>query len=245
MAAVTAMVATTAYGAYSANRNAKASRALQREGMDAQSAIADRQLAISEEQWNLYKQNYLPMELEYLDTAKNFGSQANQEQAATRAAADVKGAFAGARQNLITNPGINPNSSQYAKESARIAMGEAAATAAAETAARDNVRTTGANMLASAAGKGQTLPSAASGGLSAAGGIYGSLASQQGAAAGAYGQQAGQAVAGIGSMLGGMSRSGMLTTAANNYSDIFSGMSGLFSTQPTPEMINSAGYGAP
>jgi len=211
-----------------ANKTAKAAAANQAE-------IQGRQQDIADEQWARYKQDYLPLEQEYLETAKNAGSIANQEKAAANAGAAVAGRFANAREQLAKTPGLNPNSQQYLREANKLAIAEAAASAAGQTAAREQTQKTGAAMLqdAAAMGKGQqgnamnSLNSAASGANSIAGAANSSAASAANNVGGAF-----QAV-------GGLYKSGAFDGLASKVNSWFAPSTGMQPTVGAPEMVST------
>lgn len=163
--------------------------------------ILGRQEDRADEQWENYKLNYLPLEQQYLEASKNFGSIANQEKAATNAAAAIAGKFSSARDQLNRTPGLDPNSQQYLREAAKLNLAEAASSAAGQTAARENVEKTGAAMLQDASSLGKGIASSATSQLSS---ISGARATQAAAAA----QAAGNAASGAGQMFGGLYKSG-------------------------------------
>lgn len=202
-------VASSISASNKANKTAKAAQRSQDELMGRQQDIAD-------EQWANYKQNYLPLEQEYLETAKNFGSIANQEKAAANASAATSGRFANAREQLSKTPGLNPNSQQYLRESAKLNIAEATASAAGQTAAREGVEKTGAAMLQDAASLGKGIASSATSQLNS---VAGARANQAATA----GQNANNQSAGLGQMVGGLYKSGA-----------FDAIGGLFKPAPAP-----------
>ncbi len=207
-AAAVAGVAVSASNASKANKTAKAAQRSQEE-------IQARQQDIADEQWENYKLNYLPLEQDYLERAKNFGSIANQEKAAANAAAATQAAFAGAREELNRTPGLDPNSQQYLRTKAKIELGEAAASAANQTAARENVEKTGAAMLQDAAAMGKGMSSNAMASLNSAASGAAGLANAANANAGAARNNVGSAFGAI----GGLYKSG----AFNGITDTISG----------------------
>ena len=184
-----------------ANKTAKAAQRSQEEIMGRQQDIAD-------EQWANYKQNYLPLEQEYLETAKNFGSIANQEKAAANSAAATAGKFAGAKEELNRTPGLDPNSQQYLRTKAKIELAEAASSAAGQTAARENVEKTGAAMLQDAASMGKGVSGNAVASLNAAAAGAANYAT-------AAGQRADNMAGGVGQMVGGLYKSGAFDGITN------------------------------
>lgn len=228
MAAVTmaaAAVAGVAVSAVNANKANKTAKAAQR----GQEQILSRQQDIADEQWKNYKQNYLPLEQDYLEQAKNFGSIANQEKAAANAAATTAGRFAGAREQLAKTPGLNPNSQQYLREANKLAIAEAASSAANQNAAREGVEKTGAAMLQDAASLGKGMSSNAMSSLNAA--ASGTAAQANTAASNAAAAR--NNVGGAFSAIGGLYKSGA-----------FDGLSNLFSPAPVSQYSLSTGVGS-
>lgn len=214
MAAITSAVVMAAGVAVSASNASKANKTAKAANANA-AEIQGRQQDIADEQWARYKQDYLPLEQEYLETAKNAGSIANQEKAAANAGAAVAGRFANAREQLAKTPGLNPNSQQYLREANKLAIAEAAASAAGQTAARENTQKTGAAMLQDAAAMGKGQQGNAMNSLNAAA----NGASGAASAANAGVNQANAGVGGAFQAVGGLYKSG----AFNGLTDTISG----------------------
>lgn len=206
-AAVVGTVASIS-NANKANKRASAAQASQDE-------ILGRQEDRADEQWENYKTNYLPLEQQYLEMSKNFGSIANQEKAAANTAAAVAGKFASARDQLKRTPGLDPNSQQYLREAAKLNLAEAASSAAGQTAARESVEKTGAAMLQDASSLGKGIASSATSQLN---NVANGIGSQASTAA----NQASAAASGAGQMIGGLYKSGA-----------FDAIGGLFKPAPT------------
>lgn len=165
-----------------------------------QERLANVQARIGEEQWDRWRSLYMPIEDEYVNEARNTGSIANQNQSAQQAAADVAAGFAGAREQLSEIPGINPNSDAYIRNANKINLAEAATSAAAQTGARESVRTRGRAAMTDAISLGKGLPATASTTLSAAGSGLSSaanFAAQQAANNQATAAAAGRTVGGL------------------------------------------------
>lgn len=170
-------------------------------------ALAAKQDARADEQWQRYKQIYQPLEDQMIDESRGLGSIANQNKAASDAAAGVSSSFGRARERLAKNPGVNPSSQQYQQEVSKIGLQEAATSAAAQTGAREAVKDRGTAAMTNAVSLGKGLPASANAGAAsagalagAAGGIYSSIASsarQQGADAGANSYGIGKLANGI------------------------------------------------
>lgn len=228
-AAVTAGAAI--YGANKASKSAKDSNRLAASAQEAQNEIMYRQQDIADEQWSNYKKNYLPLEQEFLDSAKSYGSVSNQEKAATNAAAANAAAFSGARDQLNKTPGLDPNSQQYLRTAANLGIKEAAMSAASQTGARENVKKTGAAMLQDAASLGKGISGSAVAGLNAASGSAAAMAGGLRSAATAANGNASAAWGGAGQMIGGMYKSGA-----------FDAIGDLFKPAPTvsPTVVNGS-----
>lgn len=194
VAVAAAGVVASASSASKARKQAGAAQASQDE-------ILGRQEDRADEQWENYKTSYLPLEQQYLETAKNFGSISNQEKAAANAAATTAASFASARDQLNRSPGLDPNSQQYLRTAAKINLAEAANSAAAQTGARENVEKTGAAMLQDASSLGKGIASSATSQLN-------SVSDARANQAAAAGQNANNAAAGVGNMVGGLYKSG-------------------------------------
>lgn len=155
---------------------------------------------IAKEAWDRYKQIYLPFEQQFLEESKGVGSIANQNKAAQRAAADVASQFAGARERLGNNPGLDPGSDTAVREKNKINLAEAAASAAAQNAARENTRDKGRAATIDALSLGKGLPANATTGLAnAAGGLQSAANYSQ--------RRADSQAEGFGRMVGGITSS--------------------------------------
>lgn len=174
---------------------------------NAAAEASKQQAEIAKQQWEAYKNTYLPLEQRYVDEAKDFGSVANQNKSAQEAAAASTAAYASARERLNKTPGINPNSEAYLRATNNIGLAEAANSAAAQTGARQLVKDKGNAMITDALSMGKGLPANASSALgSSAAGLLN--AGQSGFNQGQTLYQNGQRTAGqIGSMVGGVFQS--------------------------------------
>lgn len=210
MAAITTAVAAVAGVAVAANGANKANKTARR-AQQSQEQILGRQQDLADEQWENYKQNYLPLEQEFLETSKNYGSIANQEKAAVNANASTTAAYAGARDELNRTPGLDPNSQQYLRTKANIELAEAASSAAGQTAAREGVKKTGAAMLQDAASLGKGVSGNALASLNAASGGASNYAA-------AASNRAAGASSGLGQMAGGLYQSGAFNAIGNMFS---------------------------
>lgn len=133
-----------------------------------QDMIAWQQAMQSQQQWQRYLNTYSPLEDEYAAEARNTGSIANQNAAAAKAAAATSSAYATARERLAKNPGMNQSEQAYLQEANRINLGEAAASATNQNAARDKVIDTGNARMTDAISIGKGMPAQAASSLSSA-----------------------------------------------------------------------------
>lgn len=167
------------------------------QGQTQQASEADKAAAqISKEQWERYKQTYIPLEDQYVSEAQGAGSIANQNKSAQQSAADVASTFAGARQRLNQTPGGLSGQARMQKE-ADLNLAEAATSAATQNVARQNVVNQGRAARTDALSLGKGMPAQATNGLlSAANGMQ---------AAGQYANSRGDAMAaGFGKAVGGL-----------------------------------------
>jgi hypothetical protein len=205
------------------------------EGANNAAADASRQQAeIAKDQWERYKQLYLPLETEFVEQSKGIDSFANQNKSAQQAAADVAGSFANVREQLNDVPGANPSSQAYLQQQNKINLAEAATSAAAQTGARETVRDKGRAALTDAISLGKNLPANAVSALSSAG----SGLSQ----AGQYAQRrADNAAAGFGKMVGGITGSADFQKWIGGSSSSTPGIDGSAVTPVTADANNPFG----
>ena len=114
--------------------------------------------------------------------AKNTGSQANQEKAATQAAADTSAALGKARSQLSENlvsMGVNPSDPRFANTMANMELQGAAQGAAAQTGARERTQQLGYAKMKDATSMGMGIPSDAASALNSAGGFATTSANMQ------------------------------------------------------------------
>jgi hypothetical protein len=165
--------------------------------------LARQQDARAQDQWNRYKTTYQPLEDQMIDESKGMGSTANQNKAAADAAATTAATFAGARDRMNKNPGINPASQQYQQMQSGINLAEAASTASAETGARESVKDRALAAQTNALSLGKGLPASATAMGASAGAIRGSAGAMYGNVANASGQEQSGIINGIGSAVKG------------------------------------------
>lgn len=188
VAAAVAMVAVGAASAYSSNKSQKAALAQAGAADALQYEIASRQLDIGEEQWDLYKDTYLPLEREIAAMAEEPPDYAGARRRAIR---DVEGQFSVAEDitnRNMTRYGINPASPQYVETNRNFGVHRAAARAGAVNESRRQEDDKQWARRITAVGLGKGLPSAANSAYGAAGNIYGRSADRYTALAGQYGQ---------------------------------------------------------
>lgn len=158
----------------------------------------------------------LPAYGQYLQEAQGYGSQANQEQAATRAGADAAAAGSRARTTMVDDMnslGINPADARYQTALAKMGTDSAAQQAAAMTGARDQTRRLGMAYTQDAVSLGMGTPTQAA---SAAAGA----ANSANAAGNLANQQQQNQVNGIASVVrGGMDLYGYLNNGGNGRAD--------------------------
>lgn len=100
--------------------------------------IMDRQQNMADEQMALYKDTYLPTEQQAVRDAANYDSEANINRRMGIASANVNQQFSNAQQQnarSLARYGVNPNSSVFARENAKLMSEQALASAGAQTGA--------------------------------------------------------------------------------------------------------------
>lgn len=170
-----AAVAVSAAGVIAGSDNARHASNTAKDAAADQKATADRQLDMADQQWQRYLKTYGPIEDEFVNESRDFGSNANKEKAAAEAAGDVTSSYAGLRQKLNSTPGLDPSSQKYLDTVSKIGLSEAAQSAAAQTGARTRVDTEGRARLSDAVSLGKGLPGSASQTLGAASNTLGTM----------------------------------------------------------------------
>lgn len=120
---------------------------------------------IATDQYNTYKQVYAPMENQMVSTAQNYDSQANENQAAGAAQADVSSEIGQAQANLARTPGLDPTSAAAQAANTDLQIRGAAMGAAAQTQARMNIKNAAWGRQMDSLGLGKGLVTNASTGL--------------------------------------------------------------------------------
>jgi hypothetical protein len=175
----------------SANRTAQSQA-------DAANALARQQGQIAQEQWDVWKTGYLPMEQGMLREAQNFDSPARREAAAAQAIGDVNRQF-GLQRDSVTSRlqsfGVDPSNAKYGATFARLGGAQGAAAAGTAGVARRAVEQEGWGRRFAMAGIGRNLMSSATGGLSSAAANLSALSGASSNAAQAAAAGAGQFMA--------------------------------------------------
>lgn len=167
------------YAGSQASKNAKNANQI------AQDA-ANQQAQIAREQYDDWKTDFLPLQRDLTNMAKNAGSREELERNAELASGDVTQAFGRARGELssrLNSYGVDPSSAKYATQFSRFGLGEAAATAGAQNKARTDTMDKAKAFKMDVYGLGKSLPATASAGLSNAASTNSMIASNQSALA--------------------------------------------------------------
>lgn len=174
----------------------------QERALKAQAAITDRQLDISEEQNERYRNIFRPLEDDAVAQALDYGSFAGQERAAGEVRDAVAGGYGNLRRRLLETPGLDVNSDKYKNTLAKIKLQEAAQSAAAQTGARRDTAAQGEMMMSDALALGKGLASAASAQFGAAANTAAARSAAATRDASLAGQQQINTFGAIGDMLG-------------------------------------------
>jgi len=117
----------------------------------------------SKEQYDYYKENYRPIEQQVAADAMGYDSNENVQRRMGIAAANVNQQFSNAQQQgarALARYGVNPNSSAFARENAKLMTGQALASAGAQTGAAFDTLDKGIALRAGAANFGRNMPNA-------------------------------------------------------------------------------------
>ncbi len=115
----------------------------------------------ADEQWNLYKSLYQPVEAQTVKDAMNFDSPERQAQLAAQAATDVTRSYGAAtdqNNRAMMAMGINPNSGRFAGLANENAIAQARDTAGAMNKARQDTVLQGMALRTGVAQTGRNLP---------------------------------------------------------------------------------------
>lgn len=195
----------TVYSAYKSSKAQDRAGDIAEDSASRQAAIAERQLGMAEDQYERYKTIYGPAEEAFAQEAQGFGSQANQELAALKAASDAEAASGVAKKKFeenLASLGVNPNDSRYANTMAGIELQTAAGKAGAMSGARDKVRDLGIAMRKDVVSLGKGLPSSAASMMGNAASGFSSAANGQITALNNQANAWSQAAGGIGGLTG-------------------------------------------
>ncbi len=135
---------------------------------DAAADASRLQAQIAREQWDRYKTMYEPLEQRFVNESQNYDSPENFQRAAGEASATVASQFAKARSQLERTPGMDPSSGAYQAGMVNLGLGQAAADATQQNAARQMVRDKARAYETDALSLGKGLPAGAMTGLSSA-----------------------------------------------------------------------------
>ena len=152
---------------------------------DAAARAADAQAAISQDQWNYYKQNFQPLESSLIQQAQTAGSPEEIAAAEGRASADVTGAYNQAGKtaaNKMQTYGINPGSPAYVSGVESAGLAEGSTKAGAITNAYNQQKQLAYSKMLDVVGLGRNIPAqsaaSAAGSAQSAGIMQNSLNSQ-------------------------------------------------------------------
>lgn len=129
--------------------------------VDQQIAQGDTNAARADEQWQIYKNLFQPVESKMVGDAMGFNSQERKDRMAGQAAADVTQAYTGAldqNQRQMERMGINPNSGRFAAINNETNLARAKDTAGAMNQARTNTELQGMAMRQGVAQFGRNMP---------------------------------------------------------------------------------------
>jgi len=185
-------------GAKQASDASKSAQAQQGQYMDRQTAVAEKQQNIADEQWQRFLDVYAPLEDQIVAEAQQAPDYAKAEGWAT---SDVNKAFAqseAATARAAGRYGLDPSSGRYSDMRRVTELDRAKAEVGARNAARqqEDDKMWARKIAASSLGRG--LPATATSTLGQAGQTYGEQAKTYGEQATQYGMQAGNAMGAAG-----------------------------------------------
>jgi len=190
-AVATAVVAGSAITSYASSRSADKAAANQAAAIDAQTAISDRQMDMAEEEYDFYKENYRPLELEILADAGVSEEEVNQEVAAAGlTTSNAYDSSIAQRERNLQRMGINPNSGAYAESSRKNAISKAVAKANSQNSARSTAQSRDYAEKVAALGLGKGATDSVGSLMSSASSGYNSASAGYGTQMQAYGQSA-------------------------------------------------------
>ena len=195
------------------------------------------QRQFADEQNQYYKETFQPVEKQMVADATGYDSQDNIQRRSGIAAANVNQAFSnasGQSARALSRMGINPNSSAFARENAKLYNNEALASAGAQTGAAFDTMDKAIALRAGAANFGRNMPNTAAS-------YYGLSNQTAGTSSGVGSAGVNNAVSAVSPMIqGSQVASGAFRGAGATYNDTFAnnmrmygiqqqGTSGLFS----------------
>lgn len=133
---------------------------------DSMTASMDQQREIGKEQYDRYKEKFIPVEDKMVSDAMDYDSQENINRRMGIAAASANQSFsnaAGQNARLLSRYGLNPNSSSFARENAKLHNQEALASAGLQTGAAFDTMDKAIALRAGAAQTGRGLTNTALG----------------------------------------------------------------------------------
>jgi len=194
---------------------------------DRQGAATDKQSRIAQEQWDMYKQTYAPLEKEFVDKSRQ-GITPDIDGVTGRASADVVQSFDKTRESTnrtMGRYGINPNSGRFTSSNRDLDIAQAGNEAGAVNRARTNeinrADDVGYSRIQSAVNAGKGIPSSVNSQL-------GNVSRQRGNQSDNYGQSASSTA----NFVSGLP-----------WNDLFSGGGSKNSIKPAPAAPSTSGGG--
>lgn len=149
-----------------------------RDAMGAQTNLANQQAQIAQQQYDDWKNDFLPLQHDLVREARGAGSQAELDRAAETANADVTQAFGRGKAELagrLSSLGIDPSQGRFATTFGRYGLAEAAAQAGAQNTARTSTMDKAWGKKLDVYGMGRGIPAQAGAGLGAAAAMQGQI----------------------------------------------------------------------
>lgn len=171
------------------------------------------QQGIAQDQYDFYKSRYRPVEEQSIRDAMDYDSAANIERRSGIAAANVNQQFsnaAGQQARMLSRYGINPNSSAFARENAKLSNAQALASAGAQTGAAFDTMDRGIALRAGVAGAGRGMPNMAAQTMAMAGNSAANAGNISAQGMGVYAQGAGIMNQGFNTSIAGNQSAGNL-----------------------------------
>lgn len=231
-----ATVASAAIGASSSSGSSSAN--------DAAANAQDVQSQIAADEWNTYKQTYLPLEQTMVQDAQNYASPANYEKAAGDAKSTVESQFDAQKASLARTPGMDPSSGAYQAGMTSLGLQEAASSATAQNAARTNVTNTAFDRELNAVSLGKGLPATASSAASSAANTALGLSNLEYNQSNKDAANTGAMISGLGNVANGVANwatSGSNSSSGYNFNSGFSTPDQSYGVS-TPAGLSGVGY---